>query len=99
MASYSFTTSTKDISNTCIPTNSKTINNVIIGGEKYKVSLDSEAFREAMKIYLNNNTPNLISLTCYNCGASINQKINDHILKCPYCKSVYLTGINQINSR
>ena len=63
-------------------------------GITYNIGLSSEVFDEAMSQYLKKHTPNLISLKCYNCGASISQKIDDHILKCPYCNSAYFIGIN-----
>lgn len=72
----------------------KTITNLKTNGITYSIGLNSEIFDEAMSNYLKKHTPNLISLKCYNCGASINQKIDDYILKCPYCNSAYLIGIN-----
>ena len=36
-------------------------------------------------------------LSCRNCGASLEQKINDYIVKCPYCNTAYLIGTYQIN--
>lgn len=72
----------------------KTITSLETNGTTYSIGLSSEVFNEAMSNYLKKHTPNLISLKCYNCGASISQKIDDHILKCPYCNSVYLMGIN-----
>jgi len=39
-----------------------------------------------------------IELCCKNCGAKIQQKYSDQILKCPYCKTVYAIGTKQINS-
>ena len=40
-----------------------------------------------------------IELCCKNCGAKIQQKYSDQILKCPYCKTVYAIGTKQINSQ
>ena len=37
-------------------------------------------------------------LQCRNCGASLEQKIDDHIVKCPYCSTAYIVGNWQINS-
>ena len=39
-----------------------------------------------------------VELCCKNCGAKIQQKYSDSILKCPYCKTVYAIGTKQINS-
>lgn len=38
-------------------------------------------------------------LSCRNCGGKINQKIDDYIVKCPYCGTAYLIGREQIYSR
>ena len=50
-----------------------------------------------LEILNNLNSPRLIELKCRECGASINQLYDDHIIKCPYCKSVYITGIKMYN--
>lgn len=39
-----------------------------------------------------------IELSCKNCGAKIQQKYSDPIMKCPYCKTVYAIGTKQVNS-
>lgn len=39
-----------------------------------------------------------IELSCKNCGAKIQQKYSDSIVKCPYCKTVYIIGTKQVNS-
>lgn len=38
-------------------------------------------------------------LACRNCGASIEQKIDDYIFKCRYCGTAYIIGSYQINSQ
>lgn len=38
-------------------------------------------------------------LSCRNCGGKIHQKIDDYIVKCPYCETAYLIGREQIYSR
>lgn len=38
-------------------------------------------------------------LACKNCGASIEQKIDDYIFKCRYCGTAYIIGSYQINSQ
>ena len=43
-----------------------------------------------------NNTPKFIKLTCMNCGGQVEQKYDDYIFKCPYCKTVYVLGTKQI---
>lgn len=43
-----------------------------------------------------NNTPKIVKLTCMNCGGQVEQKCDDYIFKCPYCKTVYALGTKQI---
>lgn len=38
-------------------------------------------------------------LSCRNCGASLQQKVDDYIVKCQYCGTAYMIGTYQINSR
>lgn len=40
-----------------------------------------------------------VEMSCKNCGGSLQQGINDYVVKCPYCGSVYMIGRYQINSR
>lgn len=46
---------------------------------------------------LKQTAPKFIELKCKNCGGSIEQKYEDNIIKCPYCKSAYLIGISKVN--
>jgi len=43
-----------------------------------------------------NNAPKIVKLTCMNCGGQVEQKYDDYIFKCPYCKTVYALGTKQI---
>lgn len=43
-----------------------------------------------------NNTPKFVKLNCMNCGGQVEQKCDDYIFKCPYCKTVYALGTKQI---
>ena len=43
-----------------------------------------------------NNTPKIVKLTCMNCGGQVEQKYDDYIFKCSYCKTVYVLGTKQI---
>ena len=36
-------------------------------------------------------------MKCRECGGTIDQKWDDHIIKCPYCKTVYVIGRKMIN--
>lgn len=40
-----------------------------------------------------------VEMNCKNCGGSLQQEIDNYIVKCPYCGSVYMIGRYQINSR
>ena len=46
---------------------------------------------------LKDNSNKFIKMTCYNCGGSISQKIDNHLVKCPYCKTAYFVGTNLVN--
>ena len=39
-----------------------------------------------------------VELSCRNCGGKIQQKYQDPIFKCPYCKTVYAVGYKQVNA-
>jgi len=52
--------------------------------------LFEEMFKEAK--------PSFFKLTCQNCGASVEQKLDDHLFKCPYCKSAYFIGTELIRA-
>lgn len=47
-------------------------------------------------IALENSKPEFVELKCKNCGGKIQQRYENSIIKCPYCKSVYLIGRKQI---
>ena len=42
--------------------------------------------------------PQMIELSCPHCGAPAINKVDDHILKCPYCKSAYFVGTDLIRA-
>ena len=46
----------------------------------------------ALKKLQNKMLPKTISLNCPNCGAPTSIALNDHILKCKYCRSAYFVG-------
>ena len=48
-------------------------------------------------IALENSKPEFVELKCKNCGGKIQQRYEDNIIKCPYCKSVYIIGRKQVN--
>ena len=41
--------------------------------------------------------PEFTELKCRECGGEIEQRWNDHIIKCPYCKTVYVVGRKMLN--
>lgn len=41
--------------------------------------------------------PEYTELRCRECGGEIDQKWDDHIIKCPYCKTVYVVGRKMTN--
>ena len=90
------TTTTATVSSTnVIPSDS--ISRISVYGKDYDISLNEDAFAEAMKKYMDKFEPKFFKIECQSCGASINQKLNDHIMKCPYCHSVYAIGTKMIN--
>ena len=42
--------------------------------------------------------PKMIELSCPHCGAPAVNRLDDHILKCPYCKSAYFVGTDLIRA-
>lgn len=65
---------------------------------EYKTGISFD-FNDLLKriIALENSKPELVELKCKNCGGKIQQRYEDSIIKCPYCKSVYIIGRKQIN--
>lgn len=53
-----------------------------------------DRIREALKRLA---PPEYTALKCRECGGQITQKWDDHIVKCPYCKTVYVVGRKMIN--
>ena len=41
--------------------------------------------------------PEYTEVKCRECGGTIDQKWDDHIIKCPYCKTVYVIGRKMMN--
>ena len=44
------------------------------------------------------NAKPLVEYACHNCGAKLQLEPENHIFKCKYCGSVYMVGLDQINS-
>ena len=60
------------------------------------ISVDFNDLLERI-IALENSKPEFVELKCKNCGGKIQQRYEDSIIKCPYCKSVYIIGRKQVN--
>lgn len=71
-------------------------NSIIQADTAIGVEID---FNDILKriIALENSKPEFVELKCRNCGGKIQQRYEDSIIKCPYCKSVYIIGGKRIN--
>ena len=86
-------------SNTTIPVSATAINNVITSLYPDTKSTVAPDFEEMIEKILSRKKPTFYKLTCQSCGAPVDQKIDDHIMKCPYCHSVYAIGTRMTNAR
>ena len=68
-----------------ITTTSWTMDSVVAG-------ISEDDLLAALKKLQNKMLPKTISLNCPNCGAPTSIALNDHILKCKYCRSAYFVG-------
>ena len=82
-----------------------TANDVIIGKTYHTgnltsqhLSLISDEILERINKLERDTRFDYTEISCRNCGGKILQKIDDHILKCPYCGTAYIIGKYQINS-
>ncbi len=57
--------------------------------------LSDEAINQIKEMF---NAKPLIEYACHNCGAKLQLDHDDHIFKCKYCGSVYMVGLDQVNS-
>ena len=78
----------------------KTINSINLKGNTYSIH-DSrvESIIDKLQELERKYKVDFIELKCKNCGGKIQQKYEDNIIKCPYCKSVYAVGIRQVNDK
>ena len=63
-----------------------------------KKSLDEEDVKRLFEEMFRKTKPSVFKLTCQSCGASVEQKLDDHLFKCPYCKSAYYIGTELIRA-
>ena len=58
-------------------------------------TLSEEAIDQIKRLF---NAKPLVEYACHNCGAKLQLEPENHIFKCKYCGSVYMVGLDQINS-
>ena len=58
-------------------------------------ALSKEAIEQIKQLF---NAKPLVEYACHNCGAKLQLEPENHIFKCKYCGSVYMVGLDQINS-
>ena len=58
-------------------------------------ALSKEAIEQIKRLF---NAKPLVEYSCHKCGASLQLEPENHIFKCKYCGSVYMVGLDQINS-
>lgn len=77
-----------------------TIQKININGVDYDIGSVDINIKELEKRIseLEGRKLKFVDLSCKNCGAKIQQKYSDSIVKCPYCKTVYIIGTKQVNS-
>ena len=61
-----------------------------------KNQLDEDDIKRLFEEMFKKTKPSVFKLTCQSCGASVEQKLDDHLFKCPYCKSAYYIGTELI---
>lgn len=83
---------------TAYNTNTYTTDNTYLTDSGYSLNKKIQELTDWIKD-LEGRKFEYIELCCKNCGAKIQQKYSDPILKCPYCKTVYAIGTKQINSQ
>ena len=80
-----------------ITTTSASHNSTVAWAKNSTVAgISEDALLEALKRLQKKNLPKTISLNCPNCGAPTSIAINEHILKCQYCRSAYFVGTELI---
>lgn len=77
-----------------------TIQTINIGGKTYSIGANIAELEKLEKRIseLEGRKLKFVDLSCKNCGAKIQQKYSDSIVKCPYCKTAYIIGTKQVNS-
>lgn len=90
---------TTNTATTITSTDYPIINRISVTGTNYAIGMSEDIFAEAMEKYMQKREPVFYKLTCQGCGASLNQRINDYIVKCPYCRSAYAIGTKMVYSK
>lgn len=78
---------------------SNTITNTPTIANAFSSKSLEDIIEEKIKTLEKNTKFTFTELSCRNCGGKIHQKIDDYIVKCPYCETAYLIGREQIYSR
>lgn len=42
--------------------------------------------------------PYYMKISCHNCGAPLTIDSSNHLIKCPYCRTAYLSGTQLVNA-
>ena len=76
-----------------------TINRIQVGGVTYPItSVSSELEELKRRVDGLMGKPYYMKITCHNCGASLTIDSTNHLVKCKYCKTAYLSGTQLINA-
>ena len=81
--------------------NSKTFGELRVVSDAVDISVDRfEEFREEMREEMRRlkEQPKMFRLNCQNCGGPLVQELDNHLVKCPYCRSSYFIGTNLVYS-
>lgn len=77
----------------------KDINKITISGENYQIkdtvarTQIDEIVKKIEKMF---KQPKMKSISCTHCGAPLEMRFDDHIVKCGYCHSIYVIDTDMI---
>lgn len=75
------------------------VNTITVSGKTYSIAdkevrLKVDALVEQMEKMF--KAPKMKSISCLHCGAPLEMKVDDHIVNCAYCHSVYAIDMEMI---
>lgn len=75
------------------------VNTITLSGKSYSIAdqearLKIDALVEQMEKMF--KAPKMKSISCLHCGAPLEMKVDDHIVNCAYCHSVYAIDMEMI---